>query len=209
MSETCMLCSNQIAFYKIGKKNSFFACPDCELVFKPSEARPSAKQEKARYDTHQNTIENNGYVQFLKPVMDIVMSRAPGQSKGLDYGCGPQPVLAQMLTEQGFEMSFYDPFYFPDGLSLNKKFDFITCTEAAEHFFNPRLEFERIFSMLTERGIFVVMTELYNEDIQIDEWYYSKDPTHVCFFTKNTMQWIARKFNRQHQILSSRLAVFH
>ena len=32
---------------------------------------------------------------------------------GLDFGCGPEP-LAAMLSEHGFSVALYDPFFYPD-----------------------------------------------------------------------------------------------
>ena len=59
---------------------------------------------------------------------------------GLDFGCGPGPALANMMQSDGYEMEIYDPFFFPNKDALSKKYDFITCTETAEHFFNPHDE---------------------------------------------------------------------
>lgn len=203
----CPLClSTAISYF--GKKGLYFRCSECDLAFKPPTAYPSPEKEKARYDTHQNTIEDKGYVDFLNPAAEEVARRCSTKSKGLDYGCGPQPVLALLLNQKGFETGYYDPFYFPEGLNASKNFDFITCTEAAEHFFNPNIEFERIFSLLKPTGLLVLMTELLKDKTDIENWYYSKDPTHVCFFSETTLHWLAKRFSKNIEILSHRLAVF-
>ena len=203
----CPLCLGTTVS-SLGEKNLFFRCLTCDLTFKSPDSYLNPDKEKARYETHENSIDNKGYVNFLSPVAEEVARRLPTSSKGLDYGCGPQPVLALILNQKGFETGYYDPFFFPEGLNTTKTFDFITCTEAAEHFFTPGQEFERIFSLLKPKGILVLMTEFLNEKIDIETWYYGKDPTHVCFFSKKTLKWIADKFHRQLEIINHRVAVF-
>ncbi len=39
------------------------------------------------------------------------------------------------------------------------------------------------------------MTELYNEKIEFESWYYKNDPTHVFFYQRATFEWIQKKFN--------------
>jgi hypothetical protein len=42
-----------------------------------------------------------------------------------------------MLAEAGHAMALYDPFFRPDPAALERDYDFITCTETAEHFHHP------------------------------------------------------------------------
>ena len=48
---------------------------------------------------------------------------------GLDFGAGPGPALAAMMSEDGFDVAIYDPFFQPDAEALQRKYDFITSTE--------------------------------------------------------------------------------
>ena len=49
-----------------------------------------------------------------------------------------------MLRLEGFSVDLYDPFFFPNKDIFANKYNFITCTETAEHFFNPNKEFETL-----------------------------------------------------------------
>lgn len=204
---TCPLCQSHsvAALYQ----ERFFQCSTCGLAFKPKTDFLTPEKEKARYKTHENTLDNKGYVQFLTPVVDCVSKYSTAKAQGLDYGCGPQPVLALLLNERGFHTSHYDPFFFPEGLPSTKKFDFVTCTEAAEHFFEPLIEFEKIFSLLKADGTLVLMTEFLHEKINIQDWYYAKDPTHVVFYTETTLKWLAEKFSKKLAVINNRIAVFN
>ena len=55
-------------------------------------------------------------------------------------------------------MDLYDPFFFPNEEIFSKTYDFITCTEAAEHFFNPNKEFDLLDKLLKKDGWLGVMT---------------------------------------------------
>ncbi len=99
-----------------------------------------------------------------------------------------------MLEEQGFPMRVYDPFFANDRDALGPAYDFITCTETAEHFADPAGEFERLDRMLKPGGWLAVMTEVYRGPWPFAEWRYARDPTHLCFYRPETMAWIAEKF---------------
>src|SRR5690606_16571280 len=112
----------------------------------------------------------------------------------LDYGSGPGPALADMLGARGFHVNLYDPFFAPDADALDRRYDFITCTETVEHFFHPADEFERLDGMLRPGGWLGIMTEVYREHVPFAQWRYARDPTHACFYRPETMAWIANHF---------------
>ena len=49
-------------------------------------------------------------------------------------------------------MKLYDPFFYPDKSVLKAHYDFIACTERAEHFHDPFAEFDRLDSLLKPKG---------------------------------------------------------
>lgn len=123
------------------------------------------------------------------PLLPLLM---PG-SRGLDYGCGPGPALAAMLTEAGHEVALFDPAYESDVSVLeNGRYDFITCTEVVEHFHAPGVEFERLASMLTSGGVLAVMTAFNPGRDAFPSWHYPRDPTHVIFYREETFYWLAQ-----------------
>ena len=44
------------------------------------------------------------------------------------------------------------------------------------------------------------MTDVFNQSINFENWYYKNDETHVIFYTKNTFDWI-KNDEFQHPIL--------
>jgi hypothetical protein len=171
----------------------YYRCTRCELTFLDPALRPDAATERARYDEHRNDPADARYRAFLQQVAAPLMAAVPAGRRGLDYGSGPGPTLSVMLEEAGYDVALYDPFYADDASVLLDRYDFITCTEVAEHFFNPAAEFERLAGLLRPAGVLAVMTEPLTDDIDFERWHYRRDPTHVCFYRTATMEWLAAR----------------
>lgn len=176
------------------KPPHYHLCLTCDLRFLQSDQRLDATTEEARYREHNNQIEDPAYRGFLNPLRLEMLKRIQPQSRGLDFGAGPGPALAEMLKEDGHSMNVYDPVFWPDKDALAGKYDFVVTTEVVEHLFDPAQEFMRLASLLKPDGWLGVMTLLYRPDIDFAEWYYPRDPTHVVFYSMQTFQWIARQY---------------
>src|SRR5690606_24896975 len=105
------------------------------------------------YQTHQNALDDPGYRQHLSHLTTPLLPRLTPGSHGLDYGCGPGPALAAMLGEAGHTMALYDPLFHNDASVLESCYDFITCSEVAEHFHDPAAEFRRLNGLLKPGGL--------------------------------------------------------
>lgn len=171
----------------------YFDCPVCRLVFLDPAQRPGPGAERAHYGTHRNDPADPRYRAFLDRLAAPLAERLAPGAEGLDYGAGPGPALAAMLRERGFAVETYDPFFAPDPEPLRRAYDFVACTETAEHFFSPAGELRRLDALLRPGGWLGVMTELYTGERALAEWRYARDPTHVCFYRPETLEWIAAR----------------
>ncbi len=176
---------------------SFHLCRTCKLIHRDSSEHLDSDSEKARYETHNNTIENYGYVDFLNRALEPSSKFLTNTSNCLDYGCGPGPVLKELLSQQGINCDIYDPFFFPDKpwVTTDTKYDCIYITECFEHFYDPEKELDTLLSLLKTGGHLVVMTEQYDTVENFRDWYYTRDPTHVCFSHSRTFDWICKKYS--------------
>lgn len=193
-----------------GKEDNYFECHVCELRFLNPDLRLKAAEEKSRYELHNNDVDDPGYKNFVEPVYQIVKANLPIAARGLDFGAGAGPVLARRLEEGGFKVSLFDPYFWPDRKVLEFKYDFIVSCEVIEHLYNPSQEFQMLKSMLEPNGLLVLKTHFYSRDKNFETWYYRKDPTHVCFYTLNSMRWIANNLGFQSlQTHGDRIAVMN
>lgn len=187
----CRLCqwSSTEPFYLDSRRNwSYFLCKRCDFVFRDPETYLDPVTEKKRYSTHNNSLENLGYVNFLKPIVDVVVPHLNKSDRGLDFGSGPGPILDQLFAAKGFVVENYDPFFAPSVELLNKSYDFVTCTEAFEHFYQPNREMALMSRLLKPGGYLILMSEWRKEDFAT--WYYRNDETHVAFLNQKSLQWL-------------------
>ena len=193
---TCPLCLSTGAalFHTSTQKNlerDYHHCDTCDLIFVPSEFHVSSDAARTRYLTHDNDPDNPDYRRFLSRLWDELRPRLPQGARGLDYGAGPGPALAAMIEEDGYSAALYDPIFHPDDTVLAGTYDFITCTETAEHFAAPRADFLRLNKLLTPGAYLGIMTDILEDIRKFPDWYYHRDPTHVAFYTQRTFRWIA------------------
>lgn len=187
----------------------YFKCPVCALIFLLPAQRLSLEAEKSRYDFHQNNPADAGYLDFLSQLAEPLSLRLPKGAAGLDFGCGPGPAMSGWFRERGFTMEDYDPIYRPRLPLLEQSYDFITCTETAEHFYHPRREFLLLDRLLKPGSFLGVMTFILEEESRFADWWYPSDTTHVCFYQPRTLQWIAAWREWTLEIRSAQVAIFH
>jgi hypothetical protein len=187
----CPLCQFSETRLYYQDKRDYHQCPSCSLVFVPPQYFLTSTEEKAVYDQHENTVDDPGYRKFLGRLFDPLSQRLYPQSNGLDFGSGPGPALSVMFEEAGHRMQIYDPFYAPDVSVLELKYDFITATEVVEHLHHPGKELEMLWSCLKAGGNLGIMTKRVQGQQAFSSWHYKNDPTHVCFFSVKTFQWLA------------------
>jgi len=169
---------------------------------------PDALSEWRHYQTHDNRAADPGYRRFLSQLARPLAARLTAGARGLDYGAGADSALPGLLAGTGLELRPWDPLYHPDRTALAQRYDFITCTEAAEHFHHPRREFDRIAALLRPGAWLGLMTELWLEQGRFSDWYYRRDPTHVCFYTPRTLEWLAEHYAWRLDWRAERVAIF-
>ena len=172
---------------------TYHVCNDCDFIFKDESNRISNEKELNEYSRHNNSMESTGYVNIFKDLIKNYISPLNVSGKTLDFGSGPGPVLYQLLLEEGHNAFHYDPFYNKDLSYKDSNYQLITCTEVAEHFFQPLDELKHLSSLLEKDGYLLIMTHLRNQDIDVFlNWWYRRDPTHVCFYHLKTLEYIAQ-----------------
>lgn len=194
----CPLCREEDArAYHQDRFREYYRCPACCLVFVPHWQFLPAEEEKKRYDQHRNSPDDPDYRGFLGRLFLPLRQRLAPGSEGLDFGSGPGPTLSLMFEEAGHSMTIFDPFYADHPAALERRYDFITTTEVVEHLHDPGRELDRLWACLKEGGWLGIMTGHAGDEEAFSQWYYKKDPTHVCFFSRRTFAWLARRWETE------------
>ena len=205
----CIVCNNNsIEVFKIIDKKKYWKCNFCLAKFLDKAHYLNSLDEKSRYLEHNNEIKDVSYRSFLSKLSNPLKEKLSIDDKGLEFGCGHGPALADMLKLDGFDIELYDPFFFPNNEIFLKKYDFITCTETAEHFYDPFKEFNILNDLLIAGGWLGLMTCFMTDDSLFENWQYRKDPTHVVFYTRETLEVIAAQRNWTCEIAAKDIALF-
>jgi 2-polyprenyl-3-methyl-5-hydroxy-6-metoxy-1,4-benzoquinol methylase len=131
------------------------------------------------------------------------------QQTVLDFGCGPGPLLANMMQHDGMTVSVYDHFYQPDKSVLKAGYyDAITSTEVIEHLHKPKEVFEKWLSMLKPKGLLGLMTKRVTDQAAFANWHYKNDLTHVCFFSEACFAWLADEYELTYTLDANDVIIF-
>lgn len=171
--------------------------------------RPGYRKEKLRYETHNNDVNDAGYQNFVSPITMAILENFTQDDSGLDFGAGTGPVITKVLKDNNFGIKAYDPFFHNNPKLLDKKYDYIACCEVMEHFYSPKKEFALLKNILRKGGVLYCMTDIYDQSIDFNTWYYKNDPTHVFIYQRETIIWIKNKFNFSNVNIKGRLITFY
>ena len=205
----CPLCAAfGAAPYHRDRARAYWRCGRCALVFVSPADRPDSVAEKARYDQHQNDPADPRYREFLSRLAVPLLERIDRGARGLDFGCGPGPALAEILREAGMNVVLYDIFYAPDTSVWDRRYDFITASEVIEHLHHPARELDRLFAVLEPGGWLALMTRWVTSRAEFAAWRYIRDLTHVGFYSEATFEWIADCWNTELHLPADDVALF-
>lgn len=191
----CHICQGEALDFFVkrkGREKRYYRCSECEYIFIDEGELLNADEEFERYGQHNNSVEDEGYRDYFRRFLEYALEGVERDRRILDYGSGPQPVLASVLAEEGYErVDIYDKYFAPER-KIEGKYDIITLTEVAEHIYRPLETFRFLADLLVDGGKLIVMTNFHDNDIEkFSKWWYITDPTHVVFYSLKTMDYIA------------------
>jgi hypothetical protein len=204
----CFICGGKSGLFSKIKDKIYYRCSRCLAVFLDKRFYLSKEAERKRYKEHNNDVNDPRYQKFVKPIVSRVQEEFTKEDKGLDFGAGTGPVVTKLLTDKGYKLELYDPFFCDRKNVLQKKYDFIVCCEVIEHFRFPFKEFRLLRSLLNPGGTLYCMTDIYSEEIDFKRWYYKDDPTHVVFYHTKTLEQIKLLFGFSGLEIKERLVQF-
>ncbi len=203
----CLLCQESTSQQLVASPK-FYACNNCGSVFRNPALFLSSELEKERYLLHQNDVEDEGYRKFVSPLAEAVYGSFKPETLGLDFGAGPAPVAAKLLSDRNYDIKFWDPFFHPDTSVLERNYDFVICCETMEHFYDPLKEFRLMKSVLRSGGKIFCMTNLLPEMTTFKDWYYKNDKTHVLFYSEENLKWIQEAVGFSEMTIKERVITF-
>lgn len=204
----CPLCdSDNTREIHRDRARPYLRCAVCGLIFVPPEFHVPPEYAASRYALHRNSPSDNGYRSHLSPLVDLIADRLPPGSSGLDFGCGPGPTLSVMFRERGYPVEDYDPLFANNRSLLNRRYDFVVCSEVVEHLSYPRATLSTLVEILNPGGALGVMTQMTDGITDYSRWHYMKDETHISFFSSTTFHYLATRVGMSLEVFLPSLAL--
>ncbi|MCB0364426.1 MAG: methyltransferase domain-containing protein [Bdellovibrionaceae bacterium] len=180
-------------------KRHYWWCPDCDLVFLDPQQRPDPGSERERYLSHNNDPGDPRYEKYLSLVVQPIIDEKAENSEPvlvLDYGCGPTTGIETLWSGHDLSVESYDPFFYPNlPLEPKHRFDYVISCESAEHFYEPHQDWYKISQLLKPDGKVILRTGWRPPTMEeFKKWGYHHDPTHVCFYSAKTVEWLRQNF---------------
>ncbi len=193
----CIICHSQKQqLLQDARGARFQVCEECGFIMRDRQQSLGREEERQRYLLHENSRENEGYVQYLQRFLnESVLPHAAADCRILDFGSGPLPVLTELLREAGFSTDAYDPFFAPDTSYTAHTYDLVILLEVIEHTSDPAAVIQQLSQLLNPGGIIIMQTQLVTRQIgaAFTSWWYKEDPSHISFFTRESMDVLARR----------------
>ena len=203
----CPLCgASSNDFYTQGQRE-FLQCSLCLSVFTHPKDYLTPEAEQAHYLCHNNDPDDIRYQNFVSPVTNAILADFQRQHKGLDFGSGTGSPILKVLTDNGYDIREFDLYFHNDLLALQQKYDYIACSETAEHFKDPHTEFAQLCSLLKPNGKLYVMTDRFDPDRDFRTWFYKTDPTHVFLYHAKAFEYIRQEFGFKTLTIQGRLVI--
>ncbi|MEN8200908.1 MAG: class I SAM-dependent methyltransferase, partial [Thermodesulfobacteriota bacterium] len=105
--------------------------------------------------------------------------------------------LSVMFGEAGHRMQLFDPFFADNRELLAREYDFVTASEVVEHFRDPAADLGLLWSLLRPGGWLGIMTKLALDEAAFSRWHYKNDPTHISFFSLQTLTWLGEQYQSE------------
>jgi len=196
----CNICENKdLHLIEVKNKSGlkkYHRCKECNFIFIDEAHILTLEEECKRYEVHNNEISDPSYRSYFKKFLKYIEDDLDKNNTILDYGSGPQPVLADVMLEYGYKVDIYDKFFYNKKDYLDKEYDVIISTEVFEHIYNPIETLNTLLSTLKKNGKLILMTAVSPPtDEEFRRWWYIQDPTHVVFYNEKTFEAIGRKYD--------------
>lgn len=177
----------------------YFKCLNCGLIQteKPYWLK-EAYEEPINISDTGILLRNSNLSEITSIIIYLWLDK---NKKFLDFA-GGYGVFTRIMRDIGFDFYWNDPYtenIFAKGFEETKNnmnnFELVTAFEVLEHTTNPIEEIESLLSISSNILITTFLTP--EKSLPSKEWFYYgfKHGQHITFFSKKTLEYIAKKYN--------------
>ena len=189
----CKICNNPTEIIIIDKI-TYHMCSHCKFLSKTDEFIPDHDKEYNRYLKHDNN-DNEDYINYQKKFFHDINNYL-GENV-LDFGCGNNHILANIIRNNGYICDYYDLYFYPDSNYKKTSYDAIILEEVIEHLKDPLNTLKDLVCYLNSGGNLIIKTMFIPNDIMQKKWWYLRDTTHISFFDLETFSYLSKLLSLQ------------
>lgn len=194
----CHLCNGETEEFLVKNKKFeqlYYRCKNCSFIFLEEKALLKGSEELERYEMHNNSIDDPVYREYFEKFIEYSFEDLDNVENILDYGSGPEPVLASVLKEKGYKVDIYDKYFSPEKIYKDRKYDVVCSTEVIEHIYYPMEVLKELVGSVKKNGHLIIMTNFHKDSwTHFKNWWYIQDPTHTVFYSMKTFKFIEKEF---------------
>jgi hypothetical protein len=186
----CKICGKNTISLTI-KGITYEKCEHCGFLSKKDEFILSPKDEYNRYLLHDNDNSESYYNYQEKFYFEVKKFL---ENKVLDYGCGNNHMLVNVLEKHGIKSSYYDLYFYNDTNYEKDRYKAIILEEVIEHFKDQIEVLKHLYDIMETGGNFIIRTRFVSDELNPD-WWYLRDTTHISFFNFETFKYLCKVFS--------------
>ena len=163
----CKICGSLTKNITINKINYDF-CESCLFLCKTDEFILPPQAEFERY-LHHNNSDNEGYLKYQENFLDEI--RGFLGERVLDYGCGANHILADILRKNNYDADYFDLYFYPNQNYEKHLYDAIILEEVIEHLSQPMDVLNKLISLLSKGGKIIIRTNFIPDNVFDGKWW--------------------------------------
>ena len=217
MTVHCKICQGETSLFyttQVLQKYSadYYTCNHCGFIQTSEPVWLKEAYNSAITNLDIGLIDRNLYLREHIP--KIIDNCFPKAKIMIDYG-GGYGLFVRLMRDMGYNFFRQDIYcenifsnYFDVSDTNYKSFDLLTAFEVFEHFNHPMGEIEKMFQY-SEHIIFT--TQLIPDKLEdFKNWWYVSPLTgqHIAFYSLKSLEFIAKKFNKNLYSNGSNLHIF-
>ncbi len=206
---SCKVCQGSTSlFYENGRR--FFRCAHCAFIFSP--LKVSREEEEQHYKSQWGLADAETWRSKAEVLLNVILQyNTPKSILDFGSGCGS---LTQAFRVLGYPTTPLEPMIhgFLKDQEFKHPFDAIVGIEVIEHLPDPVSELRELEKVLAPGGVMVFSTLMTNAFINhplaqdhFSSWWYKDDPTHVSFFSNQTLDALARLRHYEIDVFADKL----
>lgn len=190
---TCPLCYTQANHFFQDKRRNLYHCEHCLLIFADPNSYLLPHIAQIRYQQNRHKRKKS-FQAFITSAIDEVAALSQAPISVLSFGrVMSNKKLLNQIKKQGHKLTQYEPYNTASHTLSSSQYDLICCYRVLEHFHKPRVETQRLATLMKPGGWLAICSPLLTQVDNFSQWHHKNNVTHVSFYQIETIEFLAKQ----------------